>query len=187
MRLSILGFIALAILCGLSPLADKPSVSRLAPQSIEWRDLMDFMSINAWKTRLTSDSPFNTIRVSLGWYERQDNGRFVRQPIGDRLDAAMLQKTNEQVIAVLWRAEGSIVRFQVNCHGQAPLNCTAPAQRLIDYTAVGDGTSGMLVEGNHVLAVKWKKDAPAHAPEKKYMDGYIAVEIELGLLKGLND
>jgi hypothetical protein len=147
------------------------------------------MNIHAWKMRLASDRPFNTLTISLGWYERQDNGRFARQRLGEAFETASLQKMTEQVVAVLWRIEGTIARFQVSCPGQSQADFSVPAQRLANYLAIGDGKmpESMMVDGAHVLAVKWKKDTPTYAPEKQYIDGYIAVECELGVLKGLND
>jgi hypothetical protein len=165
-----------------------PAVSKLTPQSVELRDIMDFLDIRAWKVRMTSDEPFNSIDVRVVRYERNNN-TFVARPIGQSLNMVSLEKKSEQVIAVLWKRDGQHARFQLNFPGHSRADCTVPADVLADYIPIGDG-SGMEVDGEHIIAVKLRKDErgrTALTQSKQSMDGYIAIEIDVRLLKGVGD
>jgi len=191
MKATFIALVGLMVMCGVASFRADPAVSNLSPQSIELRDLLNFLDVYAWKVRLVSDEPFNSIDVRLVRYERT-NGSFTARPIGQSHGMVSLQKRSEQVIAVLWKKEGHLVRFQLGFPGHSQIDCAVPAESLAGYTAVGagDGQAGMEVDGEHIIAVKWKKDAHGNATmggSKESMDGYIAVEVELEVLKGISD
>jgi hypothetical protein len=191
MRTLLVAITILAGTCGLTWLKDKPAVSGLSAQPLEWADVLGFLGVHAFKVRVSSEQPFNSLTIRLAWFERQGNGGFRRHAIGEDLEVMELQKIRDRIVSVLWRTEDNMIRFQINSPQQGRAEFTVPAQRLADYVpADRSGGTGMTVGNQTILAVKWRKSEHGSinmVPDTKFMDGYIAIEFELRDLKGVGD